>query len=444
MSVTRRSFLGSAAAFAVLADRLAAAAPLRGGSAAVAIEASGRATDYVMCRRLYLDICGRIPTRTEVERYTTSKDSHKMEKLVDKLLESEDYADYWAMRYCDILRVKSEFPINLWPNAVYVYHRRIRQAIANDEPWPDFARALLCARGSNFRVPESNFLRASATHTPEALSEAATMTFLLEPSRKYAKYFSRVEIKKTKEWKEEIVGLKLGPADEVPERFMDELEGPLASKFYAAPVKRVYYWIYDTMPRSTAETTLTGVFKRGGFRLRPLLRHVFLSSNYKAGPIRGKFPPRRLDAEVLDDAITSITGVPHAFTSIAPEPFTFLPPKRKSVLIEDGSITSSFLMLFGRPARDSGALEERHNEITAKQRLYLYNSNHIWKALGMLADDPKFKALDHRQQVDDLFLRFLARPATKEELAVIDPKNNLDARSIAWYLVNSFEFLFRV
>ena len=439
MNVSRRAFIGGASAFAVMPGVLAA-----GGKGNTFYEVSGRASDFLMCRRLYVDICGRIPTRQEVEEYVGSKDSHKQEKLVDRLLDSEDYADFWAMRYCDILRVKSEFPINLWPNAVYVYHRRIRRSILDDEPWPDFARALLCARGSNFRVPESNFLRASAQHTPEALSIAASTTFLMEPTDKYAKYFSRVEIKKTKEWKEEIVCLKEGPSDLVPERFMDELEGPLKAQFAATPVRRVYYWIYNSMPKTGPETELVGVYKRNGFRLRPLLRHVFLSSAYKAGPIRGKFPARRLDAEVLDDAICSITGKVRSFESIAPEPFSFLPPNRKSVLVEDGSITSAFLMLFGRPARDTGMLEERKNEITAKQRIFLYNSGSMWEAMGNFAKDDTFSKMSHKAQIEELYMRFLARPPTKEELDIVDPKGKSDARSVAWFLMNSYEFLYRI
>ena len=441
MNVTRRTFIGGATAFALAGEGLAAG---RRPQTVTAFEVSGKASDYLMCRRLYIDICGRIPTRQEAEAFSASKDSHKLDKLVDALLDSDDFADYWAMRYCDILRVKSEYPINLWPNAVYVYHRRIRQSIKDDEPWTDFARALLCSRGSNFRVPEANFLRASATHTPEALSLAATTTFLMEPTEKYARYFSRVKIKTTKEWKEEIVYLEDGPEDAVPEGFMDELEGPLRAKFQAAHVRRIYYWIFDSMPTSGRQEELTGVFRRNDFRLKPLLRHICLSSAYRAGPLRGKFPARRLDAEVLDDAICSITGASHSFTSIAPEPFSFLPPKRKAVLIEDGSITSSFLMLFGRPSRDSGSLEERKNDITAKQRLYLYNSNSIWNALGRFEKDPAFKAMKHEDQVTELFYRFVARPPVKEELALLDPNGKADARSIGWFLINSYEFLYRV
>ena len=442
MGISRRAFIGNAAAFALISDGLAAAAP--GGSA---FSHGGKASDFLMCRRLYLDICGRLPSRQETEAYVVSKDSHKLEKLVDTLIDSEDYADYWAMRMCDCLRVKSEFPINLWPNAVYVYHRRIRQAVANDEPWPDFARALLCGRGSNFRVPEANFLRATALKVPEGFSEAASVSFLMEPSKKYAKYFSRVAIKKTKEWKEEIVYLKDGPEDAVPEAFMDELEGPLASKFYATPVRRAHYWIFCSEPKQSTLDDWKSRFKHGGFRMKPLLRYVFTSSAYKADPIRGKFPPRRLDAEVLDDVICTLTGTTHSFESIAPEPYSFLPPARKSVLIEDGSITSAFLLLFGRPARDSGMLEERKNEITAKQRLYLYNSAKLWNALGHLVAEPEFRKLSYAAKVEDLYMRFLCRPPVKAEMDFLSGKDGsapVDARGVAWHLLNSREFLYRI
>ena len=109
MQVSRRSFLGGAAALALLRDGFAATS----ADARIFAPNGGQAADFLICRRLYLDICGRLPTPEEVTAYTTSRDVRKQAKLVDTLLETDDYADYWAMRYCDFLRVKSEFPINL-------------------------------------------------------------------------------------------------------------------------------------------------------------------------------------------------------------------------------------------------------------------------------------------------------------------------------------------
>ena len=440
MQVSRRAFLGSAAALALLRDGFAAP----GGDMKVFAPNGGQAADFLICRRLYLDICGRIPTPEEVSEYTASRDVKKREKLVERLLETDDYADYWAMRYCDVLRVKSEFPINLWPNAVYVYHRRIRDAIRNDEPWNDFARALLFARGSNFRVPEVNFLRATAEKTPEGISEAVTSALLLDPTDKYARYFSRVGFKSTREWKEVVVYLKPGPEDATPNAFMSLLEGPLAEKFVQTPVQRVHWWVYGTLAKGGALDRWVSVFRHGGYRLKPLLRYVFNQPDYRRGPGKGGFPARRLDAEVLDDAICSLTGAVRDFNSIAPEPYSFLPPTRKAVLIEDGSISSAFLLLFGRPARDSGLLEERNNTITAKQRLYLYNSSKLWRDLGAMVARPSFKGLSHKDQIEDLYMRFLSRPPVKDELFYLDQKNNINARDVAWYILNSREFLYRI
>ncbi len=440
MHISRRAFLGGAAALAVLQEGFEAF----GADMKVFAPNGGTAADFLICRRLYLDICGRIPTPDEVNEYTSSREVRKREKLIDRLLESDDYADYWSMRYCDVLRVKSEFPINLWPNAVYVYHRRIRDSIKNDEPWNDFARAVLFARGSNFRVPEVNFMRATAEKTPEGISEAVSSALLLEPTDKYAHYFSRVGFKSTREWKEVIVYLKPGPEDATPNAFMAQLEGPLAKQFFSTPVQRVHWWIYGSLVRGGELDRMMNAFRNGGWRLKPLLRYVFNHINYRKGPGKGGFPARRLDAEVLDDAICSLTGAVRNFGSTAPEPYSFLPPTRKSILVEDGSIASSFLLLFGRPARDTGLLEERNNKITAKQRLYLYNSSSIWRNLGNMVSRPEFKELSHKDQVTDLYMRFLSRPPVKDELFYLDQKNNISARDAAWYILNSREFLYRI
>ena len=440
MQVSRRAFLGSAAAMALLQEGLAAPS----GDMKLFAPNGGQAADFLLCRRLYLDICGRIPTPEEVTEYTTKRDVKKREKLIDQLLDSDDFADYWSMRYCDFLRVKSEFPINLWPNAVYVYHRRIRESILHDEPWNDFARAMLFARGSNFRVPEVNFLRATAEKTPEGISEAVSSALLLEPTSKYARYFSRVGFKSTREWKEVVVYLKPGPEDATPIAFMSELEGPLAQKFFSTPVQRVHYWIYGTYAKGGVLDRWVSAFRSGGWRLKPLLRHVFNHSDYRRGPGKGGFPARRLDAEVLDDAICSLTGAIRAFGSTAPEPYSFLPPARKSILVEDGSIARSFLLLFGRPSRDTGLMEERNNSITAKQRLYLYNSSRLWRNLGNMVERPEFKGLSHKEQIEELYMRFLSRPPVKDEIFYLDQKNNINPRAVARYILNTREFLYRI
>ena len=448
MKVSRRLFLGDAAALAALmAGGCAApksAADAAHGKAGPMEDADGMATDAVMARRMYLDICGRIPTVEESIRYEQSKDPAKRGHLIDALLASRGFADYWSMRYCDILRVKSEFPINLWPNAVYVYHRRIRDFLKTDEPWSHFAMALLCTEGSNFRVPEANFLRASAKRTPEGLSEVASLTFLGRATDEYADYFRRVSYKGTREWKEEIVWVEPGEGPS-PADFAALLGGRLEDDFAATPVRRVLHWIFGEPKEGFVrpdEKSLVKTFRDGGYCLKPLLRAVLLSDAYARGSVTGGFPRRRLDAEVLDDALYDIAGGLRDYQSIAPEPFTFLPPERRSILIEDGSIANAFLLLFGRPARDSGEMSERDNAVTAKQRLYLFNSGKLYERLARMTQRPEVQRKKPAERVNYLYRRFLSRgPSDDERKTALSA--NLAPKDLAWCLLNTREFLYR-
>ena len=84
------------------------------------------------------------------------------------------------MKWADILRVKSEFPVNLWPNAAQAYDGWIRTSIRQNMPYSQFAHQLLTAEGSNFREPPVNFLRAAGSREPEALGAAAALVFMGE------------------------------------------------------------------------------------------------------------------------------------------------------------------------------------------------------------------------------------------------------------------------
>jgi hypothetical protein len=92
-------------------------------------------SDGVFVRRAYLDVIGTLPTAKEARDFIQDPDTaNKHRLLIDRLLEREEFADYWAMRWGDVLRIKAEFPVNLWPNAAQAYHRWVRASIAANKP----------------------------------------------------------------------------------------------------------------------------------------------------------------------------------------------------------------------------------------------------------------------------------------------------------------------
>ncbi len=200
------------------------------------------------------------------------------------------------------------------------------------------------------------------------------------------------------------------------------------------------------------------------YDVKQLMRVILNSQTYQLSSIArtarpeaeanfAAYPLRRLDAEVLIDALNQITGTTEKYTSAIPEPFTFIPEDQRAIGLPDGSITSSFLEMFGRPSRDTGLEAERNNRITATQRLHLLNSSQVQRKLEQ---GPKLQALlrartSPREIVDGLYLTILSRFPTDDERAALAPAAGAgaprDGRTagldLAWALINSAEFLHR-
>ena len=170
-------------------------------------------SDAVFIRRAYLDLTGRLPSAEEAKAFIQDPDKGKRAALIDRLLDRSEHVDYWAMRWSDILRVKAEFPVKIWPNAAQAYHRWVWEAIAQNKPYDQFARELLTSSGSNFRVGPVNFYRAIQNKTPEGIAAAAGLALMGTRVRSWpedrragmAAFFTQVGYKPTSEWKEEIV-----------------------------------------------------------------------------------------------------------------------------------------------------------------------------------------------------------------------------------------------
>lgn len=463
-------------------------------------------SDAVFLRRVYVDVIGTLPTPEEASRFLADPSPNKRRELIDQLLERDEYADYWALKWCDLLRVKAEFPINLWPNAVQAYHRWIKTALRENMRYDQFARALLCASGSNFRDGPVNFYRASQSKQPEALARMVALTFMGEraelwPPEKLAEmavFFQYIGFKKTGEWKEEIVYFdtaKLaadGPRYAVlpdgthveltPDRdprtvFADWLISTKNPAFARCIVNRVWFWLLgrgiihepdDIRPDNPpVNPRLLEQLERdlyaAKYDLKALFRLILNSRAYQLSSIPqsdrpeaaqyfGYYPLRRLDAEVLVDALCQISGTTEEYSSPIPEPFTFIPPHQRSIALADGSITSTFLEMFGRPPRDTGLELERNSRPSAAQRLHLLNSSHIQRKIEQ---GPKLRELlrssaNPTEAATRLYLTILARLPTEQELRVFDQYAQSDVVQgdqalidLTWALLNSVEFLYR-
>jgi len=522
------------------------------------IQPANVCSDAVFVRRVFLDVIGTLPTAEEAKAFLEDKDPNKRSALIDRLLERPEFADYWALKWGDILRIRAEFPINLWPNAAQAYHRWVRDSLRANLPYDRFVREMLTANGSNFRVGQVNFYRAVQDKTPEGIAQAVALTFMGTRADKWpkerlagmAEFFTKIGYKSTGEWKEQIVffdpdqttaqaaspaeptGTNVvaktaprlaakpmfpdgTPAKLAPDRdprvvFADWLISPKNPWFARNIVNRVWSWLLgrgiihepdDIRPDNPpVNPELLAYLEKeliaGKYDLKRLYRLILNSQTYQLSSVPktrspeaeanfASYPLRRLEAEVLIDALNQITGTTEKYSSEVPEPYTFIPEDQRSIALPDASITSSFLEMFGRPARNTGLESERSNKPTTDQRLHFLNSSHIQRKIE---NSPKLQALfataapkpakyarrskfDRRgrfgqaekgggsgaatedkrpvEVVNQLYLTILSRYPTAEELKTVAEymqsasSKREAAVDLTWALINSAEFLHR-
>ena len=118
------------------------------------IAPSDLCTDAEFVRRAYLDVCGRLPTPDETRAFVSSPDPGKRSRLTDTLLARPEYADFWALKWADILRVRKT---NIQPHGVRIYHSWLRTAVRDDAPFDGLARALLTSQGHSYLDGPVNF-----------------------------------------------------------------------------------------------------------------------------------------------------------------------------------------------------------------------------------------------------------------------------------------------
>ena len=394
-------------------------------------------SDSTFVRRIHLDLTGLLPTTAVVQTFLADDAADKRSQLIDRLLDSPDYAKYWARKWGDLLRLSRK---QIGEGAVYKFADWLEQSIAVNQPYDEFARDLLTAKGSSLLNPEANFIRT--TINAEDAMESTSQLFLgsriqcakchNHPFERWTQdnyygltaFFARTKTKqlgksgetfiwnaKEGEVKHPVSGKHLPPwvpdtgtFELPPEKdrrqvFAEWLTKPGNPFFAKVEVNRIWASLMgigivepfddfrDTNPPSNEPLlqALAKDFVESGFNRRDLIRKIVNSNAYQTSGESNEFnrddtrffsfrQPRRLEAEQLVDALGQVTGKPMKFIGV--------PVTVKAVHLPAPDLAQKnrsmigdieFLKVFGQPERQTVCSCERAGDAGLGQALQLFN-----------------------------------------------------------------------
>ena len=105
---------------------------------------SPRCDDEAFLRRATIDTIGRLPSVEERDRYLSESSESRRDALIERLLSSDDFVDYWTYRWCDVLLINGT---RLRPVAVKSYYQWVHDAVRENLPWDRMVREILTATG---------------------------------------------------------------------------------------------------------------------------------------------------------------------------------------------------------------------------------------------------------------------------------------------------------
>ncbi len=464
-------------------------------------------TDEEFIRRVYLDVIGALPTPDDVRSFLADNDAQKRNKLIDRLLASPQYADYWGLMWGDLLRANNK---KITPAGVHKFRRWIVASIRDNKPYDQFVAELLSAQGNTFDNPAANYFRTATDM--EDCAETTAQLFLgiriqcakchNHPFERWTQdnyygigaFFNRIQRKTTAGPNEMVVwvsregevtqprtGEKMKPwlplqgSVDLPGeedrrtalvQWLRREDNPL---FPHAAVNRMWGQLFGrgivepvddfraSNPPSNAELleALAKDFVASGFDTRHILRVMLQSQTYQLSSRKNEFNQndekyfshgntRLLGAEQLLDAICQVTDVP--------EKFTGLPAGTRATQLPSPDINHPFLKVFGQPAREMACQCERSSESNLSQALQMINGPLVH---GKLRDEKNrlrqatAAGKSDREIVEDLYLVALCRQPTEVELTrALDHIAAQEDRvagleDVCWAILNAKEFLFQ-
>ena len=211
-----------------------------------------------------------------------------------------------------------------------------------------------------------------------------------------------------------------------------------------------------TNPASNPELLdgLAEYFVDSGYDMRSLLRLICTSTAYRLqsdanahnlhDQSYARYYPKRLQAEVLLDALDQVLLTHTEFDGV--------PPQTRAVSLPDNRFSSYFLDVFGKPDSTTACECERSQEATLAQSLHLLNSKEIQAKLTSdqgLAASLSAGSDPLQLKVEQLYLAALSRVPTADEVQTASAYilSKPDAarpayEDLVWAILNSKEFLF--
>ena len=398
------------------------------------------ANDETFLRRIYLDLIGLPPTREEYDRFLSDPDTSKRAKLVDQLLERDEFIDMWAMKWGELLRIRAvgnQPQYGRDAKAMWSYAAWVHDQMARNRPLDEMVAELVTGGGSNIRQPTSNLYTAADRLTPQKTAEDFAQVFLgiriqcaqchnhpfdrwtMDDYYGFASFFAGVNLKRGVEGREVIVFNDNArhtvehPVDgrKMPPKF---LGGPQPDIAGHDPRQSLARWLTSAdnadFSQSMANIIWSHFFGRGivepvddvrisnppsnkellaelgrrlasyGFDKKKLIRDICNSRTYQ------------LSAETnstceLDEAYFSHGYVRRLRAEVLLDTITRItgtedrfpssPPGTRAVQLYAGNLTNYFLTTFGRAPRDTACSCEVNREANLSQALHLVNGDTI-------------------------------------------------------------------
>ncbi|RYD62275.1 MAG: DUF1549 domain-containing protein, partial [Verrucomicrobiaceae bacterium] len=131
--------------------------------------------DETFLRRACIDIIGVLPSSEEILKFVADKDTAKREKKVDELLGRKEFVDLWALKWSELLQIRTDNQNQGSYKATLSYYTWLRDQLEKNVPINQIARELIGATGSNFENPAANYYQLE--QDPLKLAEDTAQAF---------------------------------------------------------------------------------------------------------------------------------------------------------------------------------------------------------------------------------------------------------------------------